>query len=222
MPRVVVHCILVLGVSNLVAAPVPRPKTWVSGWDKPVCPEGCRLDPDGDKLTVTVPGEGYTLDVVGGRLNAPRLLRDLEGEFDLVVRVGAFSPPAEEGKHVYRRAGLVVLFDENVIRLERAADRSPGEEDAQMWLGVHRHGKEGGLNAWGPGLPLDKPAYLRLERRGDILYVWTSPDGKELDRYGSRLVELPKKLKVGVMAETNAPGRFQVEFDQFKLSRPGE
>ena len=48
-----------------------------------------------------------------------------------------------------------------------------------------------------------------------------SPDGKEWrGEAGSLECKLPRKLKVGVFAESTAPGKFRVRFDRFSLSPP--
>src|SRR5690348_4213586 len=48
-------------LSLVVGAPVPLPKPWIGGWDKPVNPLGdCWFNRHGDKLRVTVPGRGHS------------------------------------------------------------------------------------------------------------------------------------------------------------------
>jgi regulation of enolase protein 1 (concanavalin A-like superfamily) len=222
MPRFAAPALLTL-VGWTWAAPVPPSRVWSTGWDRPLCPEGCRLDRDGEKLTLTIPGEGYGLDVENGRLNAPRLLRDVEGDFVVVVRIGAFEAPTGQGENAYRRAGLILTDGERVTTFQRTANLDRGKENRYLWRGSNRLGKPSGLNQWTAGVPLDKPAYLRLERQGDMYYASTSLDGKEWKPTdGGWGLTFPRKLKVGVVAEATAPGQFKVAFDQFKLSRPGE
>src|SRR5947209_3073819 len=108
MPRLASLLLAALVATAADGAPVPRPKAspvWTRGWDRPVNPGGrCRFDRTGDKLTLTVPGRGHGLDVSNGRLNAPRLLRDLRGDFVVQVRVGGdFRPKRLAGG--LRRAG---------------------------------------------------------------------------------------------------------------------
>src|SRR4051794_37371747 len=86
--------------SATLAAPLPPPRPapgpWVRDWDKPTDPKGdCRFERDRGQLTITVPGEGHDLDPVDDvALDAPRLLRPVEGDFAVEVRVGgAFRLP---------------------------------------------------------------------------------------------------------------------------------
>src|SRR4051794_6272305 len=85
-----------LFAAAVLAAPAPRPRPptpWVTGWDKPVDPSGdCRFDRDGDRLTISVPGKGHELNYERP-MTAPQLLRDVEGDFDVQVRVTATFLP---------------------------------------------------------------------------------------------------------------------------------
>src|SRR5258708_40218715 len=91
----------------LLAAPAPfprptRPKTpWLDGWDRPVDLLGnCRFLRDGDRLSITVPADAEVY-------HAARLLRDVEGDFVLRVRVaGNFKEAA--GTTGACSAGLMV------------------------------------------------------------------------------------------------------------------
>src|ERR1700722_16379001 len=96
---------LLATLASAAPAPLPRADDWVSGWDKPV--GGCRFDRKGDKLTITVPGKGHALDVRGGRLGAPHILRDVEGDFVVEVRVGGTFKPTR-GASGGRRAGILL------------------------------------------------------------------------------------------------------------------
>src|SRR5436305_683493 len=106
-------CLLAAGVA---AAPAPKPRPWVDGWDRPVDWSGdCRFARAGDKLTIAVPGKGPGLDVQHGRLHAPHLLRDVKGDFVAQVRVrGDFKPAGEEG---YHRAGLLITDGNLFVRV---------------------------------------------------------------------------------------------------------
>jgi len=85
---------------------------------------------------------------------------------------------------------------------------------------------QGGFRTSALGPPLEKPAYLRLERRGALLNATWSLDGKTWTRLslgkGTRGFVLGRKVKVGVVAESTTPGEFKPEFDQFQLTLPGK
>jgi hypothetical protein len=76
MHRIAALVLSALAALVATATPAPEPKPWVTGWHRPIDPkEDCRFEREGDELSITVPGEGHEL----ARLEAPRLLRDVEG-----------------------------------------------------------------------------------------------------------------------------------------------
>jgi hypothetical protein len=184
----------------------------------------CRFHRKGERLTITVPGQGHALDQDGVRHNAPRLLRDVEGDFVAQVRVaGNFEPAVEEGA---RRAGFILVDGTGLVTAVRyGGNDTPLAGDViipplrvqllhpKSWVPQYSH-------AAGPSV--DKPAYLRLERRGNLLVMTFSEDGKKWSPWESRPnCKFPRKVKVGVVAEATAPGTFKATFDHFKLTPLG-
>jgi hypothetical protein len=240
MNRLAAMLLCALLAAAVMAAPAPAPRAsgpWFDGWDRPVDPRGdCRFERKGDKLTITVPGEGHELDVKKGRLNAPYLLRNIEGDFAAQVRVGADFRHAElVGRGVERGAGLLLVDEKTIlspqgktfISLQRVAGADdlplPGGEVARFPLCSSEPGL--GVRYYTHGPPLGKPAFLRLVRRGEELTMAYSQDGEKWTptralRFSGGL-KLPRKLKVGVYAESTAPGPFKAVFDQFRLTPLG-
>ena len=113
-PAALLLCALAGGLAA-APAPISRPSKetgpWFDGWDRPVDPLGdCKFARKGDRLTITVPGKGHQLDIVQGGLNAPRLLREVEGDFLVQVRVrGDYRPADLDKPGMLRQAGLVLL-----------------------------------------------------------------------------------------------------------------
>src|SRR5262249_52083557 len=65
-------------------------------WGHAVDPDAdCNFlkDPSGDKVRIIVPGKTHILSAEIGQVNAPRILRDIKGDFDLRVRVAGTSRP---------------------------------------------------------------------------------------------------------------------------------
>jgi hypothetical protein len=224
MHRLAVGLLCALAAIAAAVAPAPRPQPWVAGWDRPVDLAGnCRFDRNGDKLTITIPGKDHPLDVPNKRLNAPHLLRDVQGDFSVQVRVGGVGKPA--GGTGYHRAGLLLTDGWVFWRWERSADQDPKEKAHDLWFGIHWRGQEGSVTGHGDSLPLKGPIYLRIERRGEKVFLASSEDAKTWltattpSSFGI-VIKLPQALKVGVVAESTAAGEFKVEFDQFKLSQP--
>jgi|SRR5579884_4169810 len=228
-----------LAASTVLAAPAPK-----GGWE--------RVDPDGDckivikdnTVTMELPGGDHDLAPKRKRFNAPRVLREIEGDFIMQARVCASFVPS--AKSTVNRmdarvaAGLVLIpADKHCIRLEYAADRRNGE---QSNLPAFRMRGERIWNVEEDGWELpwkqqiqkgnEERIYLRLARRGNAIFQFLSPDGENWyagsdTRPGSgtisvELSALPAKLKVGLAAYSTSTESFKVRFDQFKLIRGGE
>jgi regulation of enolase protein 1 (concanavalin A-like superfamily) len=212
---------------SLLGAPAPFPRPvpagpWFDGWERFVDPRGdCRFERTSDRLTITVPGKGHQIVFGLGRrwFTAPHMVRDVEGDFILDVRVGGTFLLTDG----CRRAGILVLAGDNGAKLHLVAD-SLRKKPNQLLL----HGccctpnSYRGSESQVP--PPGKTVTLRLERRGQTLLMKASPDGKAWETVfiGERCFELPRKVKVGVVAEATAEGTFQAVFDQFKLTPFGD
>jgi hypothetical protein len=186
---------------GLVAAPAPFPRPssqagpWFDGWDRPVDPVGdCRFERRGDRLTIAVPGQGHEFNVLAGRLNAPRLLRDVKGDFVMLVRISGDFRELDDGR--YRGAGILLTDGKEFVPLGR---------DSRL-----------------PMDPPLKPVYFRLRLQGNKLRVAVSEDGKRWERGAFPLTLVGwRSVKVGVYAEATAEGTFKAVFDQFKLTPLG-
>jgi regulation of enolase protein 1 (concanavalin A-like superfamily) len=222
---------VVVAVTVVVAAPAPFSGdrgVWVRGWDRPVDSVGdCHFSRRGNTLTITVPGKGHDGDLRIGRFKCPRLLRQVEGDFTVEVRVrGNFEAPENGANDVYRGAGVLVMDDMVCWRMERVSGwrigslafwRSPLPQRPRRDLGG---GRLFGSVSFAEGPPLAKPAHLRLERRGNDILTAESEDGRKWGPLESTLggKGLPRKLKVGVFAEALVDGTFKAVFDEFKLT----
>src|SRR4051794_38359637 len=114
-------CAAIAFAVSAAPAPVFKPDRtrWLGldGWDKPVDPAGdCRFDRDRGKLTMTVRGQERDYEPNGVVLYAIRLMRDVDGDFVAVVRVGGNYCPAM-GR--VKGAGLLMLAGENHLAVMR-------------------------------------------------------------------------------------------------------
>lgn len=231
---------LLLVACQVLAVPAPDP--FKSGWDKPVDPDrDCKFLFRGGTLAIELPGGDHDLAPKRKRFNAPRLLREIEGDFIMQVRVSAsFRPSAKSAvdKQEPRvAAGLVLIpADENCIRLEYGADirrsvlssdpafRIRGEQIWNMEIG-------GWVLPWQQQIRKgdEEHIYLRLDRQENSIYKFLSPDGEKWyagssDTPGKGTISvdfsaLPAKLKAGLAAYSTSTEPFKVRFDQFKLIR---
>jgi RNA polymerase sigma factor (sigma-70 family) len=200
-----------------------------AGWDKAIDPDkDCKFVHEKDALTIVVPGKDHDLGVERDKMNAPRLLRDVEGDFVAEVRVGgdSFKPSADSTtteRKSFVGAGLVLMDgDKTYIRLERAGLHRDGELHTYPNWELRKDG-EWKLAGGAFGLPFEyKDTYLRLERKGDQVLGSYSQDGKEWTSLDPLEVTLPARLKVGIAAVSTSAEPFKPRFDAFKLTVSGD
>lgn len=231
MPRACCVLLLLLVVCQVLAAPAPEP--FKSGWERAVDPSrDCKFVIKGDRLTIELPGGDHELAPKRGRFNAPRLLREVNGDFVAQVRVSSsFHLSAKssiDGEEPSVAAGLVLIpADENCIRLEYGTYRKKGDQRRGVNYRM-RGGLIYNMEVWGwmpgreeAGTPTEGQIYLRLERRKDVIYHFISFDGENwVDDFNVGPIEdLPRKVKVGLAACSTSTEPFKATFDQFKLIR---
>src|SRR5262249_44968488 len=114
-------------------APVIQSSGSIAGWGDVVNPDGdCTLNATDGKLTVALPGTDHALRPERHQMNAPRVLQEITGEFDLQVKVsGDFAANAKSavpGRQAYQDAGLLLwLDDKNNLKLSRARIGAKGK-----------------------------------------------------------------------------------------------
>jgi len=185
------------------------------GWD-------IILDPDDDceiksTITITVPKSTHDLNPLR-KLNAPRLLKEVTGDFTASVKVtGDFVPDAGD----FRAAGMVIWEDEHhFLRLERGAFVKRGELYCATPPFEHwRNEKPFGF------IPFYKPVadlfqgsstWFKIQRKDDRLIAWTSNDGNEWKQVMDKEDSFPEQVSVGLMAMSRSSA-FTVDFDSFDI-----
>lgn len=197
----------------------------IKGWGSVTNPNGdCTFTADKGKLTITVPGTLHDLHP-NRRMNAPRVLREVEGDFTATVKVTCALTP---GKGVAKGAntagcyaGLLLWAGEkDYIRLERNA-RWAGDSLVSFTPGFE-YWKEGRLKEGAPGggaadFFKEDSTWFKLERKGGKVTAHYSHDGKEWNEVKEVDTELPKKLHIGVAAINSSDTPFTVEFEDLKV-----
>jgi regulation of enolase protein 1 (concanavalin A-like superfamily) len=227
MSRALVAGLLLTPV--LVAAPVPKDEA-----GRITRLYGTVHDPDrgtefrnvGNTLRVSVPPEPRLLGPWCKVVSAPRVWREVRGDFTVTVRVTfpirSPVPPKHEDVPESRASGGVVVWTDaenfmTVTRDERAtSDEEPGEFfRAEMSNG----GVAGGFAAYSA---TKGSGYLRVQRKDKNLESSFSTDGKKwrpLCLYG---VEWGDRVKVGVVAENSFKAPFDVAFDEYAITFANE
>jgi regulation of enolase protein 1 (concanavalin A-like superfamily) len=194
-------------------------------WGQSVDPDGdCRFLLDSGKVHIKIPGKPHRMGVElgAGATNAPRMLREIEGDFQAEVKVVGPVPilrPNLVGKYPWYGAGLLVWQDDNnYLRFERAriifGDDGPAYANWELRQGgkfVRKGANEEGR--------LDEAldVHLKLMRKGDTFAAAYSPDGKEWKELPPITAELAKTLKVGVIATQNTPLGYEAVFEKLKI-----
>jgi regulation of enolase protein 1 (concanavalin A-like superfamily) len=207
-----------------------KPSQKIKNWGEFVDPDGdCKIQEDKGKISIELPGTYHDLWPVEGKVNAPRILRDAEGDFSVQVKVaGAIRP--EKGSVVPNlrssvafQAGSLLIWedDNNFVRLDRACMVQGNKTISFCYYHAFKAGKRvvhlsQNFN--------DRDTHLRLERRkGKILAAFSQDGGTTWKSFRPEAVELAAKLKVGIAALNNTKKPFTVQFEDYKLtSEKGE
>ncbi|MEM1085971.1 MAG: DUF1349 domain-containing protein [Verrucomicrobiota bacterium] len=208
-------------------------------WGIKMNPAGdCVFTLVGDVLKITVPGSDIPHDLnpetnTAGSDNAPLVLQPVEGDFVVQVKMHGVSDPGEEstmpGFSGYVGAGLVVFADaRNFVRLERATLRRPGSDpvpytnfEIRIDGVTQRFGSTDDLPTEG-----DRPTWLRIERKGDMMHGSMSQDGE------TWITTEPKTLppeiwdkggiQAGIAAISTSRYVFEPEYSEFSIAQGTE
>jgi regulation of enolase protein 1 (concanavalin A-like superfamily) len=220
------HCLAFALVACFCAAlAAQEEKALIKGWGKFVDPDkDCSAKVQDGKLVISVPGKDHDLGVERNQMTAPRVLREVEGDFIIQVRVsGEFRPgdAATTERAPFNGAGILLMKDEQTyLRIERATFHRDGNTYVYASWELRRNGEvERFANA--SDLPLDegKDTFLRLERRSDKIHAAVSQERDKWHYLEPKTVALPGKVHIGVAAVNTSTRVFAPRFDEIKLFR---
>ncbi len=193
-------------------------------WGEVIDPDGdCRLVFTDDKLAVSIPGKDHALSAEVGRMNAPRVLQDVTGDFVAQVKVSGDYPTSVTSAVpdfvAWQGAGLLLWQDaKNYIRLERAQLVAEGQATSYVVFELRKDGAVVDYSGTNEHRLTGRATFLKLERHGDKVSAAVSPDGgkwtllKPLDWRG------PQNLRVGVSASQDTSTPLNVELEDFNLT----
>jgi regulation of enolase protein 1 (concanavalin A-like superfamily) len=180
---------------------------------------------DGDALHLGLPGKRRALVTEAGVTNAPRVLREINGDFKAEVHVlGRFPDDARsvtDGRAPFYCAGILLWQDErNYVRLERARGHvgQPARWICSAGFTLRRDGKYLDGTMYEHLLDPEKSVHLRLTRKGASLAASYSEDGKEWNELPALESEFPAKVRVGVFAVQNTPSGYTATFERLKVA----
>ena len=217
-------------------------RQFVKGWGEVTDPDGdCKVTSADGKVTISMSGGQHDLwpekDKMG-KVNAPRILQEVEGDFVVSVKVtGAIKP--QKGSMVPKLASggpfqggcLLIWQDENsFVRFDRCGVYSTSKDKnlAFFYLQAFKDAKrvtdkesKKAINLFKEG-QIDDDGHIRLERKeGKIYPSFSQDDGKTWQVLSPPSVstELPQKVKVGVGAVNNTTKAFSVQFQDFEVKK---
>lgn len=205
-----------------------------TAWSEQIDPDkDCKFVTDKDALSIGIPGKDHDLWPKDKKMNAPRLLKEVEGDFDVQVRVDVTATLSKKstaaGRAAYVAAGLLIIPGEaHVFRHEFGLSRQFDGVPYYASHLIHKSGN-GGYSYWWEGsrgwkLPKGlRVVWLRLERRESNgisdLNCMASADGKKwvvTTTHG--IGRCPTKVKIGLFAVSTSSEPFSPRFDEWKLS----
>jgi regulation of enolase protein 1 (concanavalin A-like superfamily) len=190
------------------------------GWGTAFDPKkDCKFLDEKKRLTIKVTGSGHMAQVAQPMLNAPRVMREVEGDFVVTVKVvGDFKPGGKSTnpKTVpFNGAGILVWSDaDNYIRLERAAvargNRINTYVNFEEFEGNTRGASHNEVMKGGD-------CWVRMERKGSRIHGAISFDGTTWKQLRPIQTVWPEKLKVGLVAISSSGLPFTVSFEEYEL-----
>jgi regulation of enolase protein 1 (concanavalin A-like superfamily) len=217
--------VLLLGVLAVGAAEV-KPLDNVAGWGLVVDPVGdCSFELEGGTFTIRIPGEYHDLWPGSGKVNAPLVLQEVDGDFSITVAVAHIDKAERDtriaglaGTTSFHAASLVIWQDaKNFVRFDRTQMDRGGQQITSCYLHIFKDGAR--VAEVAPVVP-DRPTQLRLTRKADTLTAAYSQDsGKSWKDLAPQKIGLPAKVKAGVSALNNTTRGNTVTFEALKIEK---
>lgn len=211
------------GKERAQGTPTPDPKgVEIPGWgvaidpykDGEFVPEG-----EGKRLTVKLTGSEHQKPVPKQLLYIPRVVREVEGDFVITVKIVGEFKPGGKSTHPknlpFNGAGILIWSDpENMIRIERAAVR----RGPRISTYVNFEEFEGGSVAASHNEVMKGgDCWVRAERQGSRIQASISFDGKTWKNLKAIQTVYPEKLKIGLATSSSSGIPFTVTFEEFEV-----
>ncbi|MBP3955666.1 hypothetical protein J8F10_10275 [Gemmata sp. G18] len=212
--------------SLVVAAPVPpedngtRLARAYGAWVSPQ--RDCEFTLKNSELRIRLPAVDRVLGSgrEGVSDEAPRVLREVEGNFVAVVRVSVPAPEREpEGSGPYRSGGLMAVGTEGPFVVVRRCVGSVNGNRNAVWSRVS--GSESVDRIQRLRMP-DDAGFLRLSRAGQNVVAGWSRDGKAWKDFGPAEVPWGTKVRIGVVAENCLGTASEITFSEYRVSLLGK
>jgi len=217
--------LLLSGLTVALAADV-KPLDSVPGWGLVIDSVGdCSFSHDGGKFTIKVPGAYHDLWPQSGKVNAPLVLQEVEGDFSVTVALTRIDKAERDtriaglaGTTSFHAGSLVIWQDaKNFVRFDRTQMDRNGQPITSCYLHVFKDAVR--VVETSTVVP-DKPTQLRLTRKAAALTAAYSQDGgKSWNDLAPQKIDLPAKVKAGIAALNNTTRGNTVTFEGLKVEK---
>jgi hypothetical protein len=216
---------LAIGNEKAKAAsePEPEPKgKALADWGLAIDMDNdCKFVPDGKKsLSIEIPGAWHDLNPHVNKLNAPRVVQTVDGDFSITVKVtGDFKPGGkpQNPMSVPSNGGGIIVWNnsDNFIRLERFAIVRKGKVGQFILFLEREAGYQGAEHndSYAGG-----DCYLRMERKGSRITGASSTDGMKWKSLKPIDTLWPSQLKIGLSAANSNSEPHTVKFEEIVLT----
>ena len=197
------------------------------GWGTVVDPVGGSVVKLTDETLVLFAPRAYVDNYPHGKVNAPRVSQQIEGDFTIevdVVHVDRAMPnsvlPTLKTPTPYHAASLLIRRDDaNFVRFERIDMCLDGRHVTRCDLQIWEHGNRTVLISTDVG---DKRTRLQIARRGNlILAAHSQNDGETWTRCPQQVFhDMPNPVEVGVSLTSNTDPQCKVAFQGFVVTKP--
>ncbi|MCI0378007.1 MAG: DUF1349 domain-containing protein [Gemmataceae bacterium] len=214
--------LILIGQDGVAGDKQPRQ---ITGWGEAIDPAGdCKIEDKAGIVSISVPATHHDLNPLPGwnNLDAPRILKDADGDFNVQVLVRKFEKPKantssnKEKPASFVAGGLLIWQDgKNFLRFMRAAN---GERD-EVFVAVEYYST--GEKLASGGVPIgDNDHYLRVHRKKGTLTIEDSKDGKswQFRRPPGKEMKLDGKVKVGVAVVNATTKEITHQFEKLQLT----
>jgi len=217
---------LMTGFGTFGFADEVKPLDIAAGWGRVSDPEGdCAFEHKDNTFTIRVPGEDHDLWPIKGKVNAPLVLQDIEGDFTVEVLVRSVEKaqkdtaiPGRASTTAFHAGTLVIWQDaKNLVRLDRTDMNKEGKAITSCYFHIFKNGER--IVELALVVP-DRPTNLRLARTGDHLTAaYSQNGGKTWREFPVQTIELPAKVKTGISALNSTVRSNTVQFEGLKITK---
>jgi len=191
----------------------------IDGWGQMIDPDGdCRFEVGKNVVTVTFGPGKHGLDAEQDRMNAPRVLRSVDGDFSVSTIVKG-NLPLPEVPYAYVSGGLVLMQDSrNYIRLERASFIRNGNKSYYTNFEQRIDAKRTRMGRFAD-FPLDaeQDVELRLEVSGENVRALVRHVGEDWHEMGTARMAIGNAFHTGISGVKTIPEEVDVTFTHLTI-----